>query len=282
MTIRELSDYQSITYNELSKEFQQLYPTAYRAIELIGMMYNRLTLVDRLSHKEAEAKIYEDHKHLPGFSSRNIRRSLTSLDNPSIPHRKKIRPTWPNSARITEKKYQAGAGLDSSELSLLPVTTSNNVSFTSNQDFKVKEESIIPPKTETVETRACSNCEVLHVQSQELEEQKNAVREGLEQALGIIRKQEEEISELKQNAKPSPDNNQSQTNNDNDDGILECEVPLLYRPLQEEMASISKLKENKVWLTIRVKRSTGKIVDVFLGRKSHGRSLGHSIVTTYV
>jgi hypothetical protein len=59
------------------------------------MMYNRLTLVDKLSHKEAKAKIYEDHKHLPGFSLRNIRRSVTSLDNPNISHR--IRPTWPKS-----------------------------------------------------------------------------------------------------------------------------------------------------------------------------------------
>jgi hypothetical protein len=65
----------------------QRQPSAYRAIQLIAMMYNRLTLVDKLSHKEAKAKIYKDHKHLPGFSSRNIRRSLTSLDNPSIPHR---------------------------------------------------------------------------------------------------------------------------------------------------------------------------------------------------
>ncbi|HEY9387193.1 MAG TPA: hypothetical protein VIP70_09135 [Nitrososphaeraceae archaeon] len=86
----------SQSYEKLSKEFQQLYPIAYRAIQLIRMMYNRLTLVDKLSHKEAKAKIYEDHKHLPGFSSRNIRRSLTSLDNPNISHR--IRPHWPKSS----------------------------------------------------------------------------------------------------------------------------------------------------------------------------------------
>jgi hypothetical protein len=86
----------SQSYEELSKEFQQLYPIAYRAIQLIPMMYNRLTLVDKLSDKKAKAKIYEDHKHLPGFSLRNIRRSLTSLDNPNISHR--IRPHWPKSS----------------------------------------------------------------------------------------------------------------------------------------------------------------------------------------
>ncbi|HEY9386164.1 MAG TPA: hypothetical protein VIP70_03940 [Nitrososphaeraceae archaeon] len=266
----------SQTYEELSNEFQQLYSIAYRALQLIGMMYNRLTLVDKLSHKEAKAKIYEDHKHLPGFSSRNIRRTLTSLNNPNIPHRK-IRPSWPNSAAITEKKDQARAGLDSAEPALLHAAAINNLR--SNQGSKAKE-MIIPYKAKTVETHACPNCEVLHVQNQELEEQKNKVREGLEQALGIIRKQEEEISELKHNVKPSSDNNQSQTNND--DGILECEVPLLYRPLQEEMASIFKLKENKVWLTIRFNKNTEDIIAVYLGRESQGMCSGQSIVTSYV
>jgi hypothetical protein len=85
------------TYEELSVEFRRLYPTVSRAIQLIELMYNRLTIIDKLSHKKAIAKIYEDH--LQGFSQRNIRRSLMSLDNPSIPHRssRKIRPTWPNS-----------------------------------------------------------------------------------------------------------------------------------------------------------------------------------------
>jgi hypothetical protein len=49
-------------------------------------MYNRLTIVDRLSHKEATLKIANDHKHLLGFSDRNVRRYLPS-HNPNIPHR---------------------------------------------------------------------------------------------------------------------------------------------------------------------------------------------------
>src|SRR5829696_8957209 len=93
--ITSAADALTRTYDELSKEFQQLYPNVLRARQLIGLMYNRLTMVDKLSHKNAVAKIYKDHKHLPGFSQRNIRRSLTSLDNPNISHRgsKKIRPT---------------------------------------------------------------------------------------------------------------------------------------------------------------------------------------------
>ena len=86
------------TYEELSSEFKNLYPTVSRAFQLINLMYDRLTIEDKLLHKEAVSKIYEDHKHLQGFSPRNIRRSLMSLDNPNVPRRRsrKIRPTWPN------------------------------------------------------------------------------------------------------------------------------------------------------------------------------------------
>src|SRR5262245_48136249 len=129
----------SQTYEELSKEFERLYPSVNRAIQLIGIMYTRLTLVDKLTHKEAKAKIYEDHKHLPGFSTRNIRRSITSLDNPNIPHRK-IRPTWPNSG-ITEEN-RSGDELDSSG-EMLPATNDDH-SLTSNQDSIPNELIIIP------------------------------------------------------------------------------------------------------------------------------------------
>jgi len=49
-------------------------------------MYNRLTLIDNLSHKAAFTRMCEDHKGLPGFSGRNIRRYLPT-DNPNIPRR---------------------------------------------------------------------------------------------------------------------------------------------------------------------------------------------------
>jgi len=79
-------DYPSSTYEELSKEFKELYPAALRAFQLIPLMYNRLTLVDNYTHKAALKRIYDDHKELPGFSSRNIQRYLPA-DNPKIPHR---------------------------------------------------------------------------------------------------------------------------------------------------------------------------------------------------
>jgi len=80
------SEYESRTYEELSKEFTE---KASRAFELVPIMYDRLTLVDQLSHKQAVNKIFNDHAHIRGFSFRNISRCLPS-DNPVIPRR--VRP----------------------------------------------------------------------------------------------------------------------------------------------------------------------------------------------
>src|SRR5919108_257881 len=76
-------------------EFQKLHSSAVRAYQLITLMYNRLTLIEKFSHKEAITKIQNDHKHLAGFSKRNIRRSLP-LDNPYVPRR--ARPRWPKNS----------------------------------------------------------------------------------------------------------------------------------------------------------------------------------------
>ena len=89
------AEYQKRSYDDLSSEFQRLFPSAVRTIELIQLMYNRLTLVEKLSHKTALTKIYNDHKHLSGFSRRNIRRNLP-LDNRGIPRR--VRPSWPKNS----------------------------------------------------------------------------------------------------------------------------------------------------------------------------------------
>jgi hypothetical protein len=89
------SEYQNRSYDALSSEFQTLYPSAVRAFQLVGLMYNRLTLVEKLSHKVALAKICNDHRDLPGFSQRNIQRNLP-VDNPYVPRR--IRPSWPENS----------------------------------------------------------------------------------------------------------------------------------------------------------------------------------------
>jgi hypothetical protein len=76
-------EYKYKSYEELSQKFQA---AAGRAFELIHQMYNRLTLVDNLTHKDALEKIHNDHVHLRGFTPRNIRRYLPA-NNPNIPRR---------------------------------------------------------------------------------------------------------------------------------------------------------------------------------------------------
>src|SRR5215831_19986565 len=98
LTEDDVKEYQRRSYDDLSSEFQRLYP---RVIRLIPLMYNRLTLVDKLSHKEATAKIYNDHRDLPGFSRRNIRRYLP-LDNVTVQRR--IRPSRPKNSTIESEE----------------------------------------------------------------------------------------------------------------------------------------------------------------------------------
>jgi hypothetical protein len=93
-----LKEYEQQTYEVLSKEFKELYRAATRAFELIPLMYNRLTLGDELTHKDAVEKIYNDHHLLSGFTQRNIRRYLPG-DNPNIP--RKVRTSHPKNS-ITE------------------------------------------------------------------------------------------------------------------------------------------------------------------------------------
>jgi hypothetical protein len=234
-----------LTYEELSTEFKRLYPIISKAFQLIGLMYNRLTREHNLSHKEAVSKIYEDHKNLQGFSQRNIRRSLMSLSNPSIPHRtrRKIRPSWPNS-------IDSGASFDT----LHNTELSNKRLTDQNQELE----------NNPTEKTQCSSCSVLLQQNKKLEEEKSKVTEGYEQALQILKEQEKRISEI-------PDaktlSNQLPANNDSTKA-LELEIALLYDPLQKAMASTFKLKENKLWLTIRFNK-TGNIIAVYTDRKSN-------------
>src|SRR5215831_8757796 len=81
-----LDEYKHKSYEELSREFQEVYPAAVRAFSLIPQMYNRLTFIDDRTHKDALTKIRNDHDHLPGFTERNIRRYLPA-NNPNIPRR---------------------------------------------------------------------------------------------------------------------------------------------------------------------------------------------------
>jgi hypothetical protein len=99
--VSENKEYLNKSYEELSKEFKQLYAAAARAYELIPLMYNRLTIVDKLSHSEACDKIIKDHKGIKGFSQRNVQRYLPA-DNPAKPNR--ITPLRHKNS-VTEMKH---------------------------------------------------------------------------------------------------------------------------------------------------------------------------------
>ena len=73
----EKTDYENHTYEELSNEFQQLYPSAFRAFQLIPLM-NRLVLIEKKSHIEACRQLYQYHKDFAGFGRGNIYRYLSS------------------------------------------------------------------------------------------------------------------------------------------------------------------------------------------------------------
>jgi hypothetical protein len=124
----------------------------------------------------------------------------------------------------------------------------------------------------------CPNCNVLLVQTQKLEQEKNKVIKGYEEALQIIQKQEQRISEM-QDAK-SYSSNQLGTNNDSVK-VLEEEIALVFDPLRQAMASAFKLKENKLWLTIRFSKGTGNIIAVYTGRKSSRISSSQSILSSH-
>jgi hypothetical protein len=142
-------EYQNRTYDYLSSEFQKVQPYVVRAFELIGLMYNRLTIVDKFSHKEAVAKIQNDHKHLPGFSERNIRRYLP-LDNPSVPRR--VRSQCPKNSVV-----------ETNEPSKLSDTLTYN-----NADHK-KTYRVVAIKQPAKPTE-CTSCVELSLENNELRE----------------------------------------------------------------------------------------------------------------
>ena len=134
-------EYKTRTYEDLSSEFQKLYFQVVRAYQLIPQMYNRLTIVDRLSHKEAILKMANDHKHLPGFSDRNVRRYLPS-HNPNIPRR----------VRTSRPKNSGTISIDNPKLSmsepkqneLINASTSTRIETSSSTDMDYDVTKISP------------------------------------------------------------------------------------------------------------------------------------------
>jgi len=117
-------------------------------------MYNRLTLVENVSHKEALIKIHNDHRDLEGFSARNIHRYLPS-SNPNIP-RRVVTPRHNNSLTETKQvekfsptKYKetlhtASDNIDQKEndKAKIPSQINNNVSSYTEQKLKNENQQL--------------------------------------------------------------------------------------------------------------------------------------------
>ena len=117
------------------------YKTRTYAYQLIPEMYNRLTFVDRLSHKEAKLKMANDHKHLLGFSDRNVRRYLPS-HNPNIPRR--IRTPRPkNSATISVDNPKLSMS-EHKQNELINASTSTRIETSSSTDMDYDVTKISP------------------------------------------------------------------------------------------------------------------------------------------
>lgn len=86
----------------------------YRAIEIIPILYNRLTLVDGYSHKQAMSRMLNDLGDLPGFSRRTMIRYLPS-DNAKVPRRvRAFTPEWRKNS-VTETQM-ADLGLEKDQM----------------------------------------------------------------------------------------------------------------------------------------------------------------------
>jgi seryl-tRNA synthetase len=115
------------------------------------MMYNRLTLVDNVSHKEALIRIRNDHRNLEGFSARNIHRYLPS-NNPYIP-RRVVTPRHNNSLTETKQaekfsptKYKetlhtASDNIDQKENDTAKIPSHINNDVSSYMEQKLKNEN---------------------------------------------------------------------------------------------------------------------------------------------
>jgi hypothetical protein len=147
-----IPEYELRSYEEPSKEFKE---KTSKAVELIRLMYNRLTLVDRIPHKQAIRKIIDDHSHIRGFSPRNISRNLP-LNNPITPHR--IRTKWHKSiatyngvaGKLSYTKLSDKLDRHQSQNDRKDENPSLNYNKTSNQNAESIEE--IPKSTTRVTT----------------------------------------------------------------------------------------------------------------------------------
>jgi hypothetical protein len=225
-------EYKHKSYEELSKEFQEVYPAAVRAFVLIPQMYNRLTLIDNLTHKDALTKIRNDHDHLLGFTERNIRRYLPA-NNPNIPRR--VRTSCPkNSATET----CVGIFFSDTIHKIERQSISNPVVQDISSDQTIQIEGVTSRSQIESDFGECSPC-------QELEEQL---------------KKPTNLSRVDTIARAVNKSNKA----DLKTSVVNFEIPL--PPLHRYIASQRKKGKDEAWFTITINAITGKLISIKTGR----------------
>ena len=137
-------EYETRTYEDLLSAFRLHWR---RAIEIIPLLHNRLTLKDGYTHKQAMRRIRNDLKGIRGFSPRNIIRFLSS-DNPMVPRRvRAVTPKWrKNSGTDTQLLEQQADRIKDAERKMGEMTSEiNTLREQVNQDkimIKIRDEKI--------------------------------------------------------------------------------------------------------------------------------------------
>ena len=235
-------EYKTRTYEDLSSEFQKLYPQAIRAYQLIPQMYNRLTFVDRLSHKEAMLKIANDHKHLLGFSDRNVRRYLPS-HNPNIPRRVRT-PRPKNSATISVDNPKLSMS-EHKQNELINASISTHIGPSSSTDMDYYVTKISPLQLD----------------------KRGQIASSPPSPPSPTRTSKSTIDHPS-----SPSDNSNQVQNDKNDNLLSFEF---WLPVQEVLRRLipgipgiitKEDNEKQIWFSGILDKSTCKVVSATVGR----------------
>jgi predicted ATP-dependent endonuclease of OLD family len=244
-------DYENKTYEEISKEFQALFPNAMRAFQLVPLMYNRLTLVDNLSHNNAIKKIHDDHIHLEGFSPRSIRRYLPA-NNPLVPRR--VRPRWPKKSKTHTDKVEKLSNFEQDEENIESADQSN----TSSRFLNKSEARVI--ETENLDIH---DIQRIKDEKEELAKRVTILQDVHTQDKAKIKDLNNRIPNV---SSVTAEEVVSAMNTSVDN--VDFEFSLYIEEIQQHLSLMASDGEqpDRLWINGSVNKVTGKIIEIKLGR----------------
>jgi hypothetical protein len=244
-------DYKNKTYEEISREFQTLFPNAMRAFQLVPLMYNRLTLVDNLSHNDAIKKIHDDHIHLEGFSPRSIRRYLPA-NNPLVPRR--VRPPRPKKSMTHTDKVEKLSTFEQDEENIEYA----DQSMTSSRFLNKSEARVI--ETENLDVH---DIQRIKDEKEELAKRVTILQDVHTQDKATIKDLNNRISNV---SSVTAEEVVSRMNASADN--VDFEFSLLIEEIQQHISLIANDGElpDGLWINGSVNKVTGKVIEIQLGR----------------